>query len=109
MSIPMIDDYKFQQADDSPVDNDWRQGGPRCPECKGPVNEDEECLDLDCLVERLKSICPGYDDEECGDEIPADARYCKTHQREFDRDEEVANRAGDEDFARLVSYPHLMD
>jgi len=85
MSGPLdIDHYKFQPVSDSPIEDDWRSAAPR--------------------------TCPGYADDEgnCGDEVES-GEYCSTHQREFDRDEEVANRTGDEDFAQLVSYPHLTD
>lgn len=39
-------------TNDSPVESDWRSAAPRCPECRRPIDEDEGCLDTDCLAER---------------------------------------------------------
>lgn len=53
MSNFEIDSYKFQLQGDSPVDNDWRSAAPRCPDCgSANLDEDENCLDVDCLAER---------------------------------------------------------
>lgn len=60
MSIPMIDDYKFAQADESPLDLSGREGAPRtyymprhtkaetvyCPFC-GSIDSGEICMDTD--------------------------------------------------------------
>lgn len=52
MSITDMDFYKFEQAGDSPVDNDWSYAAPRCRECGRAIDEDEGCLDEDCIAER---------------------------------------------------------
>lgn len=60
------------------------------------------------LRERI-NICPGFgQDEECGDEIPMDADFCKTHQRE--QDEYYHRKMQEaEGVEPLIAYPHLTD
>lgn len=45
MSNFEIDSYKFEPQGDSPVDDDWRSSPAN-------LDEDENCLDVDCLAER---------------------------------------------------------
>ena len=48
-----LDYYKFQPQGDSPLDLSGREGAPRCPRCKSTnLDEDENCLDPDCVAER---------------------------------------------------------
>lgn len=45
-------DYAEGHSNDSPVDLSGHEGAPRCSECGRAIDEDEGCLDPDCIAER---------------------------------------------------------
>jgi hypothetical protein len=55
------DEWRFRQyaeghTDDSPVDLSGREGAPRCEYCHRPIDEDEGCIDPDCIAEREEEL-----------------------------------------------------
>lgn len=45
-------EYAEGHTNDSPVDLSGREGVPRCSDCRRAIDEDEGCLDPDCIAER---------------------------------------------------------